>query len=160
MNNNQNNKRLIIFGSIIFVILIVLLFAFNNKNTKTNKNTNGIENGSNSGTNYSSINAVNANQLFSYLLASQYIVVKDAIASYVADNISVNVKNATVVSSGIKQNGDGSLTFSVTTDGPKATFVCGIAMPNPNELIFTVPIANFSKTYHPYGNSSGTNYAQ
>jgi len=157
MNNRKINLRIVI---LVFVALsfISLVFLIGNKTNKSTNKTTKAEAGSNSGTVYSGINITNTSQLNNHLLASQFIAAKDAIAIYIAENISSDVRTATIDDNSIKMNGDGSFTFSFTTDNPRKTVVCGIATPDTGKLIFTVPLTNYSKTYYPYGSS--TNFAQ
>lgn len=141
------NKRLVIIltGFIALIAIAAWLIAKPNHHQTSPKSP---EQGAVSEV----IALLNTQSLYDVLLQKQFLVVRQAIITYIPKKIGASVKSAEIVQDSTKVNNDGSIEFQVKTDNPQKTFRVVLTRPTPSVVVFTVPEdQEEGKVLYPYG---------
>lgn len=113
-----------------------------------------VENGGSGGQGIINIQGTAA--LENYLLAQQFVAVKQAIDQYIQSNVSSSVLSATVVSGSTVLNYNGSINFSVQIAQPSTTFNVLLQLPTAEEIIFNVVGTSYQNALYPYATGGNT----
>ncbi len=138
----EKRKKLVIAIIIGFLAIVVLMVIFGLSDNGKPRPTESEGPGT--------VVIDNTLELSNLLLKSQYGAINEELVSYIQSHVDKKIEHATIKGNPVV-NHDGSISFKVETENPNKVFTVLIDRSGPqNQIIFTVPEANYSKTLKVY----------
>jgi hypothetical protein len=150
----MSKRKVVVTILIVWVGLFVVVLLLTHKNSAPHTHNTAlakppvVEKGS--AGNQQSISIQGTEALNSYLLAEQFVAVKQALGRYIQSNISPSTLVATIAPGSTVLNGNGSINFTVQIAEPETTFNVLLQLPNAEEIIFSVVGTSYQDALYPY----------